>query len=170
MEHFKKQTETTKDGPFYEASFVSCFCIIKWYILCLFVVLHKWSIHCCLCELTEWSVLCCSAWHHNLFHILSFGFATRTNTQNVSYVLMQSETAKYGTFDDAPRENKGWTNLWSKVCVIVLLHDMVHPLRFASYNASVILCVLVVLRQIFNTDVCNNVCNILWCNAKQQRM
>ena len=41
MEHFKKQTETTKDGPFYEASFVSCFCIIKWYILCLFVVLHK---------------------------------------------------------------------------------------------------------------------------------
>ena len=54
--------------------------------------------------------------------------------------------------------------------VMVLLHDMVHPLRFASYNASVILCVLVVLRQIFNTDVCNNVCNILWCNAKQQRM
>ena len=36
-----QQTETTKDGPFYEASFVSCFCIIKWYILCLFVVLHK---------------------------------------------------------------------------------------------------------------------------------
>ena len=101
MEHFKKQTETTKDGPFYEASFVSCFCIIKWYILCLFVVLHK-MVHPLLFVWAYWMV-----------RPLLFRMAPQPVPYFVVWFCYPNHYTKCFIRSDAKRDSQVWSIFWS---------------------------------------------------------
>ena len=101
MEHFKKQTETTKDGPFYESSFVSCFCIIKWYILCLFVVLHK-MIHPLLFVWAYWMV-----------RPLLFRMAPQPVPYFVVWFCYANQYTKCFIRSDAKRDSQVWSIFWS---------------------------------------------------------
>ena len=58
MDHFAKHTDTSKDGPFYEANLVLWFCFTGWHILC-----------CSSCSIKR-SILCFSFCFNNMVHPL----------------------------------------------------------------------------------------------------